>query len=182
MKRKTRLAAVAVLLSSSVMFSSCIGSFSLFNKLKTWNHSVGDKWINEVVFFALWIVPAYEIAMLVDVLVLNTIEFWTGDNPASAEVKTIENEDGIFTVYTDENGHKIQQEGSDDIVEFRFDKEEQSWSLVIADEIMPLFKMINQEQGMLYMADGSTMTFDANQAGVYALRQVLEQKAFYAFK
>ena len=45
--KKKWIMAVAVLLSGSLMFSSCIGSFGLTNKLFSWNRSVGEKWVNE---------------------------------------------------------------------------------------------------------------------------------------
>lgn len=182
MKKKTRLMAGAVLLSSCVLFTSCFGSFSLTQKLYGWNKSMGDKWINEVVFFALAVVQVYTISLIADGIVLNTIEFWTGDNPASASVQTIETENGNYTVTTDANGHKIEMEGSDEIVEFRFDQEENSWSLLTMDEEIPLFKMVDDAHAMVYLADGNTMTITADQAGAYALRQAVENKAYFASK
>ncbi|MDL2223171.1 DUF3332 domain-containing protein [Bacteroidales bacterium OttesenSCG-928-M11] len=181
MKRKTRLMmATAMVLCSSVLFSSCIGSFSLFNKLLSWNRNVSDKWINELLFIV--ISPAYAVAGTIDVLILNSLEFWTGDNPASAQVQTIEGEDGIYTVTTDTEGHKIQKEGSDEIVEFRFDKKDQSWTLLTDELAVPLFKMIDESNALVYLADGSTMTISADQAGLYALQQVVTEKAFFAAK
>jgi hypothetical protein len=184
MKRKFTVMATAVLLSSSILFSSCIGSFSLFNKLLSWNKSVGDKWINELAFVVLCIVPAYEIAWFIDAVVLNSIEFWTGDNPASAEVKVkeLDTENGHFTITTGANGHKIQKDGSDEVVEFRFNKEENSWSLAVEDKVTPLFQFVGEDQAMVYLADGSTMTVGLNQAGLMALRQVIGNKAYFAAK
>jgi hypothetical protein len=72
------------------MSSSCLGSYALFNTVKKWNGTLGDKWVNSVVHAALWFVPAYEFAFAADLLFLNTIEFWTGKNPvthASADLK-----------------------------------------------------------------------------------------------
>jgi len=59
---------------------------------------VGSKWANEVVFLAIGVLlPVYGLAGLADVLIFNSIEFWTGDNPidppsatmAQADTKTI---------------------------------------------------------------------------------------------
>ena len=81
----------ALMIAAAFMLSSCIGSFQLTNKVKDWNESLGDKFINEVVFLAFHIVPVYEVAYFADVVVLNTIEFWTGSNPvASNEVKEVD--------------------------------------------------------------------------------------------
>jgi hypothetical protein len=184
MKRKFAVMATAILLSSSVLFSSCIGSFSLYNQLLSWNNTVNDDWVNELVFIVLWIVPAYEVAFVIDAFILNSVEFWTGDNPAQVNVQTkqIKTENGLFTITTDANGHKIQKTGSDEVVEFRFNKIENSWSLVSNDQTTPLFQFVDGHQANIYMADGSTMTISLNQAGIMALRQVVDNKAYFATK
>lgn len=180
MKKRFMVVATAALVGSSIMFSSCIGSFSLFNKLLSWNRSVSDKWINELIFIV--ISPAYGVASFVDVLILNSIEFWTGDNPVSAQVQEIETEKGQFTVTTDANGHKIQKEGSDEIVEFRFNTDKDGWDLLVDETAIPLFKFAGNDQALVYLADGSTMTVDLNQAGLMAFRQVMQNKAYFATK
>lgn len=63
------------------MFSSCVGSFGLFNRISSWNQSVGNKFCKRLVFLALNIVPVYGVAYLADALVINSIEFWSGSNP-----------------------------------------------------------------------------------------------------
>ena len=183
MKRKFNLLVVAVFMSSTLLFNSCIGSFALSNKLLAWNKEVGDKWANEIVFAALCIVQAYSITLFIDAVVLNSIEFWTGENPADVvEVKEVETEKGRFVITTDTNGHKIQKEGSDEVVEFVFNKEANGWDLKAMDQVTPLFQFVGDNQAMVYLADGSTMTVDLNEAGVMALRQVVENKAYFAAK
>jgi hypothetical protein len=184
MKRKFYLMAAAVVLSTSILFSSCFASFNLTRKLYSWNSSVGDKWVNELVFLALGIVQVYTIAGAIDAIVLNTIEFWTGDNPVSADVKVqkVETENGQFTITTDANGHKIQKDGSDEIVEFRFNQEENSWSLIADNQVTPILKFIDNNHANVFLADGSTVTVTTDKAGVLALRQVVENKAYFASK
>ena len=72
-----------VFLLVAVLLSGCYGSFKLTKSLHEWNGTVGDKFVNELVFLAFVIVPVYEVATLADALVLNTIEFWGGQNPMS---------------------------------------------------------------------------------------------------
>ena len=84
--KKKFLPIAAVILAGSLVLPSCIGSFALSNKVRAWNQTIDNKFVNEVVFLALWIVPVYEISMLADVLVINSIEFWTGENPAEAGI------------------------------------------------------------------------------------------------
>ena len=183
MRRKFNLLVVAIFMSSALLFNSCIGSFTLSNKLLAWNKEVGDKWVNELVFVALCIAPAYEIALFIDAVVLNSIEFWTGENPADvAQVKEVETEKGHFIITTDTNGHKIQKEGSDEVVELVFNREANGWDLKAMDQVTPLFQFTGDNQAMVYLADGSTMTVDLNEAGVMAFRQVVDNKAYFAAK
>ena len=41
--KKGKLTLVAAILSGSLLFSSCVGSFGLFNRLSSWNQGVGTK-------------------------------------------------------------------------------------------------------------------------------------------
>ena len=59
MKKKSLTLLVAATLASSVLFSSCIGSFGLSNKLLDWNRNIDSKFVNELVFVAFWIVPVF---------------------------------------------------------------------------------------------------------------------------
>ena len=76
--KRNKMFLVAAVLSGSLLFSSCVGSFGLFNRLTTWNQSLGNKFVNELVFLAFNIVPVYGVAYLADALVINSIEFWSG--------------------------------------------------------------------------------------------------------
>ena len=64
--------------------SGCYGPFNLTKQVHHWNGDVGDKWVSEVVFIVLVIVPVYSFAMLGDAIIFNSIEFWGGDNPIDA--------------------------------------------------------------------------------------------------
>lgn len=86
------LTLVAVLMISSV---GCYGSFELTKKVYKWNGTFGDKWVNEIGFLVLTIVPVYSIAAAIDVIILNSLEFWTGTNPAMASITT---ENGTLSV------------------------------------------------------------------------------------
>lgn len=151
MKRKFIVMATATLLSSSILFNSCIGSFGLTNKLLGWNKTIDDKWVNELVFFALALVQVYTIAAVADILVLNSIEFWSGENPtADTKTQQVETEDGVYNITTDAAGHKIQKEGTEEVVEFVFNKEENSWSLDAMGVTTPLLQFVGENEAMVY--------------------------------
>lgn len=128
---KTRTLKVAtVLLAATLTMSSCVGSFSLFNKLASWNKdATGNNILNEIIFIV--ISPAYAICTMVDALVLNSIEFWTGDNPVASRIgttKMVEGEDGLmYAVKYLKNGYEITKPNGE-IVSFNYDKKTKTWS------------------------------------------------------
>lgn len=79
LRRAAILSLVAVGL---VTTTGCIGSFQLTRKLYTFNKNVSpDKWVQELVFLGLNVVPVYWLAAAGDALFANSVEFWTGTNP-----------------------------------------------------------------------------------------------------
>jgi hypothetical protein len=75
--RRALLAAIPALGASG-----CIGSFALTNRLLDWNRGLGNKWVSWLVFAIFFIIPVYPIVWgLVDLWVINSIEFWTGSAP-----------------------------------------------------------------------------------------------------
>lgn len=85
MKARTlRWLTLAILTALLVTAGGCYGSFNLVRKVHKFNGTLGNKFVNEVGFIVMNIVPVYGVAAFVDAVVLNTIEFWTGKNPSDA--------------------------------------------------------------------------------------------------
>ena len=55
MKKHFKL--MAAMLSVTLVLTSCIGSFNLTNKVKSWNEGLGNKFVNELVFIGMHIIP-----------------------------------------------------------------------------------------------------------------------------
>lgn len=72
----------ALSLAASVALTGCFGSFALTKKAYDFNKGLGDKWIQWVAYLVAgpFVVP---ITMLADSLILNSLEFWTGNNPVA---------------------------------------------------------------------------------------------------
>ena len=70
---------------TGVMISQtgCFGEFGLTRKVYDFNQGVGGKFVNQLVFWAMCVIPVYEVAGMLDVIIFNTIEFWTGSNPVA---------------------------------------------------------------------------------------------------
>ena len=71
----------ALALGTCFFATSCIGPNNAFNSVATWNSKLADsKFVNELVFLGLNIVPVYPLCLFGDYLVFNSVEFWTGNN------------------------------------------------------------------------------------------------------
>ena len=179
--KKYKLSLVCFLLSGSILFSSCIGSFQLFNNLREWNQGIGDKFVNELVFLAFNIIPIYGVAYVADVLVLNSIEFWTGNNPVAqaGEVKEVRGEDGImYTVTTTENGYSIAKEGEDATLDLVYNAENNSWNAVSGNESFELVSFNEDGTATMNLQNGEKMTIVPNAQGVAAARVATTGSAF----
>lgn len=162
---------LVVALALAMTTSSCIGSFGLFKKLRTWNSQIGSKFVNELVFIAFWIVPVYEVAFLADILVINSIEFWSGSNPVHASVgsKVIEGKDGKYLAEWKPGGYKITSLRDKTVVYLDYDKTEDSWSLRGHDGTSyKLVTFVDDNHVALPYLDGSRQVVELSSAGLSA--------------
>ncbi len=180
--KKRFFSVAAIVLAGTLLFSSCIGSFSLSRKILAWNQTIDNKFVNEVVFVALWIVPVYEVCMIADILVINSIEFWSGENPVEAGiVKKVQGENGIYTVETLDNGYQIQSEEGQQ-VNLVYDKESNTWSAVTAGQTTKLIKMEDENNAIVYLPNGDEKKVELSNSGVLAFRQSVEDAIYFASK
>lgn len=70
----------------------CYGKFPLTKAVYKLNGNItNNKIIHSIIFWIFIILPVYDLAFLVDAIILNLIEFWTG---ASLDVSSVEMDDG----------------------------------------------------------------------------------------
>ena len=128
--------AMAMVGVASVTFTGCFGSFELAQKLHNWNSSVSEKkFVNELVFLGLWILPVYEFAVLGDLLIFNTIEFWGGEDPLAMEpgetvTEEVEYAGTTYTVTKSLNHIAITNETTAMTSDFQYFEENDSWYLM----------------------------------------------------
>ena len=181
--KKNKFTLVAVFaLSGTILFSSCVGSFGLFNRVSSWNQSIGTKFVNELVFLALNIIPVYGVAYLADALVINSIEFWSGSNPMAnvGDVKKVKGENGDYMVKTLENGYSISKDGETASMDLIYDKDANTWNVVAEGESTELLKMNNDGTAQMYLPDGQTMTVTLDAQGTLAARQTVMHGLLFA--
>ena len=173
MRKKHLIIATVVALSASMMMQSCIGSFALFNKVKSWNDQVGDKFVNEIVFVAMWILPVYELSFAADLFILNSIEFWSGTNPALAQAKVIDGKDAQYLVASNEDGYVITNMTTKQETRFNFNAEDNSWWLENNGEEVKLFSYVDDNHTSVLMRDGNYQTVELSQQGVLAYQELV---------
>jgi hypothetical protein len=180
MKRNGLKLAVC-LLAGSMLFSSCIGSFGLFNKLLKWNQGLSNKFINELVF--LIISPVYGLAGTADVLIFNTIEFWTGNNPMQANIgktQTVYGQDGKqYLVKTLKNGYDITKP-TGEVINFTYVKSENAWYMNANGKKSELFKMNNDGTAQIQLQNGQKMNVTLDEAGLYEAKMALNGGTYFA--
>ena len=176
--KKLKFSAACLILSGSIICSSCIGSFGLWSSLKDWNNNIGNKFVNEIVFLAFHIVPVYEVAYLADVIVLNSIEFWSGSNPLAdvGSVKTVKGESGEYLVQTNEDGYTITKKGEENKpLTLIYDKEKNTWN---ASQTFELITMNEDGTITFKQQDGTPVTVSPDLQGMISARQANSQSMF----
>ena len=94
---RTALTAI-VLVCFLTVTSACYGPFNLTRNIYHWNSEVrgsgevSEKWMKEIVFFGMIIIPVYMLSALADAFIFNSMQFWTGNNP----IKLTRGPDGLI--------------------------------------------------------------------------------------
>ena len=180
MKKFYLTVAVVIALCGSMTLSSSIGSFALTNRVLSWNNQIGNKFVNELVFFAFWVLPVYEVTSVADLLVLNSIEFWSGSNPMTASVKAIDTEQGRYLVACDGKGYDVTFEPTGTTYRLDFNTDNQTWSLIYDDQTYPLMTMIDDNHVKMIAPDGSMREVSLEQGDVMAYAEMVRQNAINA--
>lgn len=168
MKKRYLSVGIVCLVLSSLTLSSCIGSFRLTNSVIKWNNQIGSKFLNELVFFAFWVLPVYEVTSLADILVINSIEFWSGRNPLSASVKVIDTDEGRFLVKCDGKGYTITNQTTQSSYRLDFIEDEQTWTATIDGNTYPLMTFVDDNHVKMVSPEGDMRLVELSEQGVMA--------------
>lgn len=180
--KRFNLKVAAFLLMGSVVYSSCIGSFSLFNKYAKWQcNMTGNKYVNGIVgFFLMPIVGT--LTVFIDMIILNTIEFWSGSNPVQANIGTtrqVMGSDGrCYAVTTQADGYEIKAPNGE-VTLLKHDAQRDAWSVVRNGESQELFRY-NQDGTITASVNGKDMTFTTDENGLYQARMAAGNGLFFA--
>jgi len=144
--------------------TGCFGSFGATTALWKFNKGVSDnKWLQWLVFLGLSILPVYALFVLGDVIVINTIEFYTGKNP----IASAQNLGGGRTLALSQDAKdpnlvraeiRTEREGAPALVRVFF-IEKQDTGLVIMDEQRRVVTRTTGQRGLieLFGRDGELL-------------------------
>ncbi|WP_223642662.1 DUF3332 domain-containing protein [Corallococcus sp. EGB] len=165
--------------------TGCFGSFKLTQKIWQFNKGVsGNKFVQWLVFLVFVIIPVYEIGALVDSLVVNSIEFWSGSNPVGSvegedpntRIVKLSPTDTLKMTRDPESGVmrlELQREGKEPVVRYFEPLED---GMVARDDAGALLiRAQGQADGAVKVTDarGSTVTVHARDA-VDTARQLFQ--------
>ena len=73
------------------LFGGCMGRNALTEKVLRWNLETAEsRWGREGVFLGLWITLVYPICSVLDLLIFNSVEFWTGENTLNGKTPVVD--------------------------------------------------------------------------------------------
>jgi len=184
MKKST----ICIALSASILFSSCLGSFSAFNGLKDWNNGLtGSKFVDNLVFWALNIIPVYGLFMFGDVIIFNLIEFWSGSNPLAMnegeeEIQVVEKDGSTFEMKATKNRFQIKvidgiRKGEK--LDLVYSPSEKSWSAI--KPTGEVIKLSSFKDGfyVVHLPDGQDVKIDPNRSRDEGLAMLQNKVAIY---
>ena len=181
--KKRSFKVAALLMAATLLCSSCIGSFALFNKYEKWQCSMtGNKYINAIVGFILQPIVG-GICLLVDSLVLNTIEFWSGDNPvADAGTRIVVGQDGrYYAGKTLKDGYEVKSP-TGEVTRFTHDVATDSWSMTQNGITKEIFRFNADGTIQATLQEGKTITVGNDEAGLQQVRQAVMGDRWFAMR
>ena len=98
--------------------TACIGRMALSGKVRAFNLDVVEnRFARELVFLCLYVIPVYPIAGAIDLIIVNSIEFWSGENPLNGQPRLARIGDQKYVVAPDgsEAISTLRADGSMDI-------------------------------------------------------------------
>lgn len=182
--KTSHLKAASVLLAGSVVGTSCVGSFMLSHKFANWQNTATDnKFLNEIIF--IFTSVAYAVTVPADVLVLNTMEFWSGSNPlAKNEGKTqqVMGQDGrYYAVTTLRNGYEVKSPDGK-VTKFIHDAKTDSWSQVEDGKTAEIFRFNPDGTIQAALPGGGSVAVSQDQAGLFEYRMAAQGATFWAMR
>ncbi|MCM1031386.1 MAG: DUF3332 domain-containing protein [Oscillibacter sp.] len=160
-----KVTTIVLIAAMGALMSGCYGSFALTSKLHRWNGEVSNsKFVNELVFLGLCILPAYELACLGDALIFNSIEFWGGNNPIAMNADEVEemdvlHEGQMYKMIKKQNNLTIASAEGENAVNFQYFPKEKAWYLMEGENKVKVVEM-KDKSVFTYLPNQKMLVFD----------------------
>lgn len=189
MKMIRKSAFVLALTSLGFAQTGCFGEFALVRKVYEWNDDVSDsKFVKTLLFYVMNIIPVYGIASMIDVVILNLIEFWSGSNPLS--MNEGDHEMQLVTIKGDQyridatkdtfTTTQLSGEKTGEVRVMKFDRSDKTWKYSDSnaqDVAVMSFLDNNADNVRLYSAAGTVDMPTADLANADAVAAHMEAMA-----
>ena len=172
MKKITSFLLALLISATLITQTGCFGSFSLTHKVYEFNGEVGDKFINTIVFWAFLAVQVYTITFVLDGILFNLFEFWSGSNPVAMnegdiEIQVIQSGDKVYEITATKNKLHIEQLSGPQEGEWAdlvFSPEDKTCYLSTEGETVKLAEIDPEDGSMLnlFLPDGKMLSVDAD--------------------
>lgn len=169
-KMITKAMVIALIGTMGVTATGCYGPFRLTSKLHDWNGQVSrKKFVNELVFLGMCIIPVYEICVLGDGLIFNSIEWWGGRNPITMkdgqreETRLVHNGQAYQVIKT-RNNLVVAEENGERQVAFRYFPKEKAWYQMEGENKVKVVEL-KGEKVFAYLPEQKTLVFDKHTLG-----------------
>lgn len=175
--KKNSIMIVALLATSSLTQSCAVGSFSALNTVYRLNTNMtNNKYVNAIVSFVIYPFETY-VGGIIDLLILNTIEFWTGSNPLKP-TQLVKNRQGhaCTVAPTANGGYIITNMATDQIVNLIFEEATRTWSIDIDGVVSKLMTLVDKDNAIIYTIDGKCHHISLDEEGVENCRQLIQSQ------
>lgn len=163
--KKRGMALALALAIGATSFQGCIGNFVLTRKVLNFNQHISNKWVNEIVFLIMVIIPVYGVCIFIDGIILNSCEFWLGTNPLAmnegqVETKYVTEGDTTYQIDISKNRyHFLQIEGPNkgESADLFYNPETKTWSLGNGKINRRLVQNLNDKEMKVFTKSGDSM-------------------------
>ena len=183
MKKQFYLVAALLLIGAAPTLTSCyVGSFGCLNKMLEWNENMTDnRYISALIAV---LVGPIEVMVggFLDIVVFNTMEFWTGSNPMAA-TQIVQGQDGLLYAIApnSEGGYIVTCQQTSAQVEYLFDAQTHAWSLRHHGETLPLFSLTSPTEAVVSVhGSNDQLTISLDEQGILALESAFNSEELLA--
>lgn len=162
MNRIIKLTSIAMLvILFTIGLSGCFGNFAATRKLYNFNQGYSG-WTGQIMFWVMGWVQIYSAVMVLDIIVFNTVEFWTGTNPiamnSGEEVIKYASQDGKDLKITIRQNQVIVEDldNPGQEMELSYKPMEKSWYYHGSEGLVKI-ATINDDQAIFHRPNGKTV-------------------------